>query len=183
MTDTRKIIDYAMDEDAVGVREAMYSQLHDRVMAAIDAKKQEVGAALMGMPFATEQVEQDEDTLDEKWAKEEKEEGHEDEAEDKKMCKDVATKVAKKEVKGHEKRMHNEEEELDEDLPGAVNKVTKFVGKAMDTVGAVGKLAGTVAGKTLGGVSQTAGAIRQTAPAVGQAYNMGRAGAQKTIAK
>jgi hypothetical protein len=53
----------------------------------------------------------------------------------------------------------------------------------MDTVGAVGKLAGTVVGKTLGGVSQTAGAIRQTAPGVGQAYNMGRAGAQKTIAK
>ena len=183
MLDTRKIIDYASDEDAVGVRESMYAALHDRIMNAIEAKKQEVGATLVGgMPLATEEVQQDEETLDEKWAKEEKEEGHEDEKEDEKMCKDVATKVAKKEVKGHEKRMHNEEEEIDEDVPGAVNKATKFVGKAMDTVGAVGKLAGTVVGKTLGGVSQTAGAIRQTPAAVGAAYGSGRVGAQKTIA-
>ena len=38
-------------------------------------------------------------------AKEEKEEGHEDAAEDKAMCKDVA----KKEVKKHEKKMHHKE--------------------------------------------------------------------------
>ena len=105
MTDTRKIIDYAMDEDAVGVREAMYSQLHDRVMAAIDAKKQEVGATLMGMPIATEETNLDDEAseiLDEA----EKEESHEDEKEDEKMCKDAA----KKEVKGHEKRMHGKTE-------------------------------------------------------------------------
>ena len=165
MTDPRQIIDFAADEDAKGVREAMYASLYDRVMNAIEAKKQEVGATLVGgMPLATEEVQQDEETLDEKWAKEEKE-GHEDKDEDEKMCKDIA----KKEVKGHEKRMHKEEEELEEDLPGAVNKVTKFVGKTMDTVGAVGKLGGTIAGKTLGGVSQTAGAIRQTPAAASAA--------------
>ena len=112
MTDPRKIIDYAADEDAVGVREAMYSALYDRVTSAIEAKKQEVGATLVGgMPLATEEVQQEEDTLDEKWAKEEKEEGHEDAKEDEKMCKNVATKVEKKEVKGHETRMHKKEVE------------------------------------------------------------------------
>ena len=86
--------------------EAMYSALYDRVTAAIEAKKQEVGATLVGgMPLATEEVELDEflsDIIDE----EEKEEGHEDATQDKKMMTGIATKVAKKEVKGHETRMH-----------------------------------------------------------------------------
>lgn len=107
MTDPRQIIDYAADEDAVGVREAMYSALYDRVMNAIEAKKQEVGATLVGgMPLATEETDinaEATDILDEA----EKEEGHEDEKEDEKMCKDAA----KKEVKGHEKRMHKKEME------------------------------------------------------------------------
>jgi hypothetical protein len=106
MTDPRQIIDYAADGDAVGVREAMYSALYDRVTAAIEAKKQEVGATLVGgMPLATEETQLDDeasDILDEA----EKEEGHEDAAQDKKMMTGVATKVAKKEVKGHETRMH-----------------------------------------------------------------------------
>lgn len=100
MTDPRQIIDYAADGDAVGVREAMYSALYDRVTAAIEAKKQEVGATLVGgMPLATEEVQQDEDTLDEKWTKEEKgekEEGHEDEAEDKALIKKMVKKDALK---------------------------------------------------------------------------------------
>lgn len=100
MTDPRQIIDYAADGDAVGVREAMYSALYDRVTAAIEAKKQEVGATLVGgMPLATEEVQQDEDTLDEKWTKEEKgekEEGHEDEAEDKTLIKKMVKKDALK---------------------------------------------------------------------------------------
>jgi hypothetical protein len=107
MTDPRQIIDYAADGDAVGVREAMYSALYDRVTAAIEAKKQEVGATLVGgMPLATEETQLDADAsdiLDEA----EKEEGHEDAKDDEKMCKDVA----KKEVKGHEKRMHDKEME------------------------------------------------------------------------
>jgi hypothetical protein len=51
---------------------------------------------MLGMSISTEDVQL-----------EEKEEGHEDEAEDKAMCKDVA----KKEVKGHEKRMHKGDKE------------------------------------------------------------------------
>jgi hypothetical protein len=97
MTDTRQIIDYAFDEDAKGVREAMYASLHDRVMNAIEAKKQEVGAHLVGgMPLSTEEVEHDEDTLDEKWAKEEKEEDHDDEKEDKALVKKMVKKDALK---------------------------------------------------------------------------------------
>jgi hypothetical protein len=38
----------------------------------------------------------------------------EDEKEDEKMCKDIA----EKEVKGDEKRMHKEEQDIEEDVPG-----------------------------------------------------------------
>lgn len=175
MTDARKIIDFADDGDAVGVREAMYASLFDRVTAAIEAKKQEVGATLMGMPLATEEVQQDEDTLDEKWAKEEKEEGHEDKAEDEKMCKDIA----KKEVKGHEKRMHKEDEDIEE---GVVKKVGDTLEKGADAIGDAGNAIGSLAGKAIGGVAKTVGAIRQAPAAIGAVYNKGRVGAQKAIA-
>jgi hypothetical protein len=81
--------------DSIPVQEDI-EEFHDRVSAAIEAKKQEVGASMLGMSISTEDVQL-----------EEKEEGHEDEAEDKAMCKDVA----KKEVKGHEKRMHKGDKE------------------------------------------------------------------------
>jgi hypothetical protein len=92
----RQIIDFAADDNAKEMREALYASIHDRVSAAIEAKKQEVGASMLGMSISTEDVQL-----------EEKEEGHEDEVEDKAMCKDVA----KKEVKGHEKRMHKGDKE------------------------------------------------------------------------
>ena len=130
MTDPRQIIDYAADGDAVGVREAMYSALYDRVTAAIEAKKQEVGATLVGgMPLATEEVEQiDEYSNTRADMPNEPYKGADpkrkplgggglpdhgngkpikDVKEDEKMCKDVA----KKEVKGHEKRMHDKKME------------------------------------------------------------------------
>ena len=94
---TRQIIDFAADDDAKGMREALYADIYDRVANAFEGKKQELAHNLMGMPLSTEEVQ-----IDEK----EKEEGHEDEPEDKEMCKDVA----KKEVKGHEKRMHDKKE-------------------------------------------------------------------------
>jgi hypothetical protein len=169
MTDTRQIIDYAFDEDAKGVREAMYASLHDRIMDSIEAKKQEVGANLVGgMPLATEEVEHDEDTLDEKWAKEEKEEDHDDEKEDKALVKKMVKKDALKE---------NEIEE------GVVKKVGDTLNKGADALGDAGNAIGSLAGKALGGVAKTVGVIRQTPAAVGQAYNMGRAGGQKAIAK
>lgn len=45
--DTRKIIDFAQDGNAVGVREALYSSIWDRVHAAIEAKKQEIAQNLV----------------------------------------------------------------------------------------------------------------------------------------
>ena len=45
--DTRKIIDYAQDGNAVGVRESLYASIWDRVHAAIEAKKQEIAQTLV----------------------------------------------------------------------------------------------------------------------------------------
>jgi hypothetical protein len=45
--DTRKIIDYAQDGNAVGVRESLYASIWDRVHAAIEAKKQEIAQNLV----------------------------------------------------------------------------------------------------------------------------------------
>ena len=53
----------------------------------------------------------------------------------------------------------------------------------VDAAGKVIKKVAQTAGKVAGGVAKTAGAIRQTPAAMGAAYNMGRAGAQKAIAK
>lgn len=92
---TRQIVDYAIDDNAKEMREALYNSIYDRVATAFDSKKQEYAQSLLGMPLATEEVEEFE---------EEKKE-HEDEEEDEEMCKDAA----KKEVKGHEKRMHKNE--------------------------------------------------------------------------
>ena len=53
----------------------------------------------------------------------------------------------------------------------------------VDAVGNVIKKVAQTAGKVVGGVAKTAGAIRQTPAAMGAAYNMGRAGAQRAIAR
>lgn len=103
MSDTRKIIDFALDGDANAMRESLYASIYDRVTAHIEAKKQEVAASLLGMPLSTEEVEYEEEMVEEE---KEEDEGHEDEKQDKEMCKDVA----KKEVKSHEKRMHGKKE-------------------------------------------------------------------------
>lgn len=53
----------------------------------------------------------------------------------------------------------------------------------VDAAGKVVKKVAQTAGKLVGGVAKTVGAVRQTPAAMGTAYNMGRAGAQKAIAK
>lgn len=106
MSDARKIIDYAMDDNAKDMRESLYASIYDRVSAAFEAKRIEVAGSLLGMPLSTESVEVDEEEIIDEEKDDKEDEGHEDEAEDKAMCKDVA----KKEVKGHEKRMHNKED-------------------------------------------------------------------------
>ena len=45
--DTRNLIDYALDEDGVEFRQQLYASLHDRVMNAIEAKKQEIASGLI----------------------------------------------------------------------------------------------------------------------------------------
>jgi hypothetical protein len=50
MADTRNIIDYAMDDNGVEFRNALYASIHDKVNAHIEAKKQEVAQNLIAQP-------------------------------------------------------------------------------------------------------------------------------------
>jgi hypothetical protein len=45
--DTRQIIDYAAEDNAKEMRDALYAGIHDRVMQQIDAKKIEVARSIM----------------------------------------------------------------------------------------------------------------------------------------
>jgi hypothetical protein len=45
--DTRKIIDYAAEDNGVEFRNALYSAIHDKVTAHIDAAKQAVAQNLI----------------------------------------------------------------------------------------------------------------------------------------
>jgi hypothetical protein len=44
---TKAIIDYAFEDDAKQMRDALYSDIQDRVMAHLDAKKQEIARNLI----------------------------------------------------------------------------------------------------------------------------------------
>ena len=92
--DTRKLVDYAMDGEAAAFREELYGQIHDRISAAIEAKKQEIAQNLIAQ--------------EEYVAEEKEEEKHDDEKEDKSLVKKMVKKSALKE----------EEEELDEEESG-----------------------------------------------------------------
>lgn len=96
--DTRKIIDFAADDDAKEMREALYASIYDRVASAFEQKRIEVAGSMLGMPLSTEET-----------VYEEKEEKDEDEKEDKGEDDDCE-KVAKKEVKKHEKSMHDKDD-------------------------------------------------------------------------
>jgi hypothetical protein len=69
MDATRNLIDYAMDDNGVEFRNELYASIHDRVTAAIEAKKQEIAGSLI--------------------RKEEKEEGMGHEKAEKKMMKSL----------------------------------------------------------------------------------------------
>ena len=56
MDNARAIIDYATQDNATGMRDAMYAALQDRVMAHIEAKKQEVALNLISNPEEEEEV-------------------------------------------------------------------------------------------------------------------------------
>jgi hypothetical protein len=57
-TNTRQIIDYAQDQNGVEFRDALYSAIHDKVSAHIEAKKQEIAQGLIN----NSQEEQTQDT-------------------------------------------------------------------------------------------------------------------------
>jgi hypothetical protein len=48
--DAKQIIDYAYQDNGVEFRNALYSSIHDKVNAHIEAKKQEVAQSLIGQP-------------------------------------------------------------------------------------------------------------------------------------
>jgi len=74
MSDTRKIIDFAAEDNAVAFRDALYSAIHDRVTAHIEAKKQEVAQNLI---TRNEEKENQVETQEEEFATEEElTEGH-----------------------------------------------------------------------------------------------------------
>lgn len=54
--DTRQIIDYAMDDNAKEMREALYASIYDRVAAAFEQKRIEVAGSMLGMPLSTEET-------------------------------------------------------------------------------------------------------------------------------
>ena len=44
---TRNIVDYAMDDNGVEFRNALYASIHDKVSAHIEDKKQEIAQTLI----------------------------------------------------------------------------------------------------------------------------------------
>ncbi|NBP01597.1 MAG: hypothetical protein EBU90_15980 [Proteobacteria bacterium] len=44
---TRAIIDYAIQDDAAGLRDALYAEIQDRVHTHIEMKKQEIAGSLI----------------------------------------------------------------------------------------------------------------------------------------
>ena len=56
--DPKQLIDYAQDGNGVEFRNALYSSIHDKVTAHIDAKKQEIAQALIS-PQEQETTEQE----------------------------------------------------------------------------------------------------------------------------
>jgi len=55
---TRNIIDYAMDDDGVKFREALYAQIHDKVSAHVQAAKEQMAKNLI-TPEAEVEAEQE----------------------------------------------------------------------------------------------------------------------------
>jgi len=93
---TRNLIDYAAQDDAVNFRAALYSAIHDRVTAHIEAKKQEIAQGL---------VTQEEKDMKHKMMKKEDEMHH-----------------MKKEEEKPKHGMHEEVEELDEEQLDELSK-------------------------------------------------------------
>jgi hypothetical protein len=57
--DTRQIIDFAQEDNGVEFRNALYANIHDRVAAHIEAKKQEIAQNLISPQVEVEQEQQE----------------------------------------------------------------------------------------------------------------------------
>jgi hypothetical protein len=91
----RDLIDYAAQDDAVNFRAALYSAIHDRVTAHIEAKKQEIAQGLVTQ---------------------------EEETKPKMMKKEDEMHHMKKEKEKSKHDMHEEVEELDEEQLDELSK-------------------------------------------------------------
>jgi hypothetical protein len=58
--ETKGIIDYAMDDNGVEFRNALYSSIQDKVNAHIEAKKVEIAQGLMAQPEEENESEEEE---------------------------------------------------------------------------------------------------------------------------
>lgn len=62
----KNLIDYASQDNGTDFRDALYSAIHDKVAAHIEAKKQEIASGLMGQQFEEEyELEEEYESLDE----------------------------------------------------------------------------------------------------------------------
>jgi hypothetical protein len=59
---TRQIIDYAQDQNGVEFRNALYSAIHDKVTAHIEAHKQDIAQTMMAPLEPQEPVETQQET-------------------------------------------------------------------------------------------------------------------------
>ena len=58
--ETKGIIDYAMDDNGVEFRNALYSSIQDKVNAHIEAKKVEIAQGLIAQPEIETESEEEE---------------------------------------------------------------------------------------------------------------------------
>ena len=114
--DTRKLVDYAMDGEAAAFREELYGQIHDRISAAIEAKKQEIAQNLI----AQEEVVEEEVVSEE--------EKHDDEKEDKALVKKMVKKDALKEEDLYEELSVKKDYDDDEQSEHGVYHGKKKIG-------------------------------------------------------
>ena len=114
MDSTRNLIDYAMDSNGVEFRNQLYASIHDRVTAAIEAKKQEIAGNLIRQE-----------------AKEEKEEGDAHEKAEKKMMKSLDKNGdGKHTMADHQKEEVEEKgEKSEKEEPKKPNAFTMFTTK------------------------------------------------------
>jgi hypothetical protein len=134
---TRDIIDYAVSDNAVEFRNAMYAAIHDRVTAAIESKKQEIAQNLVTQSESVEALDElskktlgsytrkaSSDRADNAWVSGR---SHTDSPEDKRERKDATRKEVLRQT-GIGKAVHRlskEEVELQTEESGQFRLVSK----------------------------------------------------------